>query len=374
MLDGSHFGIANDNNLTNTKIDEKVILKVGIIEQRDSFDFEITGKISIIDDQGITILKGVTAPERWRLNITNQQRAKYDYSILLQKYSGLKEAEEQEYKLIERGIGAKIKKLGVQFYFKKKLVCDNSEYCLVVDKLSSEQDAYNFSEKMLADFNYTIFREKRDEPHALFELFDSESEKLVDAENSIRLVPESSGAIIYIYDSTSNSISNNTKSKKAAFFGPVEFRCLDDNKVAIICEKPIEKYVENVVVLQMSAELPDEIIKAQTIVVRSKTLSELGINHYDDPFDVCSEEHCRAFSGILQIPAKISQAIADTTGLVMMNNNQVKGVNYSTICGGHTESNNLVDSGFLNENYPPIFDNADTDVFKEYKDLSQTEN
>jgi len=124
----------------------------------------------------------------------------------------------------------------------------------------------------------------------------------------------------------------------------------------------------------MSAELPDEIIKAQTIVVRSKTLSELGINHYDDPFDVCSEEHCQAFSGILQIPAKISQAIADTTGLVMMNNNQVKGVNYSTICGGHTESNNLVDSGFLNENYPPIFDNADTDVFKEYKDLSQTEN
>ncbi|MBL7095154.1 hypothetical protein ISS22_14410 [candidate division KSB1 bacterium] len=374
MLDGSHFGITNDNNLKNSKIDEIVILKVGIIEQRDSFDFKITGKISVLNDQGITILKGVTVAEKWRLKVKNRQNAKYEYSLLLQKYFDLKKAEEQEYKLIERGIGARIKKLGAQFYFKKKLVCDNSEYWLVVDKLSSEQEANNFAEKMFADFNYKIFREKRDEPHALFELFDSESEKLGEAENSIRMVPESPGAITYIYDSTSNDISNNKVSKTAAFFGAVEFRCLDENKVAIICEKTIEKYVENVVALQMSAELPDEIIKAQAIAVRSKAISGLGINHYDDPFDVCSEEHCQVFSSILQIPAKISKAAEDTTGLVLMNKNQVKGINYSAICGGHADSNNFVNSNFFDETFPPVFDGANQDIFREFGDLSQAEN
>ena len=104
MLGRSHFGIVNHNNLTNKKNKEIPILKIGIIEQRDTLDFKLTGKFSVLNDQGIAILKGVTAPTKWRLKIKNRQPAKYEYSILLEKYYDLSKAEEQEYKLIEKGI------------------------------------------------------------------------------------------------------------------------------------------------------------------------------------------------------------------------------------------------------------------------------
>ena len=137
MLGRSHFRIVKHNNITNKKNKEIPILKVGIIEQRDTLDFKVTGKFSVLNDQGIAILKGVTAPTKWRLKIKNRQQAKYEYSILLEKYYDLTKAEEQEYKLIEKGIGARIKNFGAQFIINNKLACDNTEYWLVIDKLTS---------------------------------------------------------------------------------------------------------------------------------------------------------------------------------------------------------------------------------------------
>ena len=146
MLDRFHFDMKNDNNLKNSRKGVMPIVKVGLIEKRDFLDFKLTGKFSVLNDQGIPILKGVTAPIKWQLKFENRQQAKYEYSILLEKYFDRTLAEEQEYKLIEKGVGVTIKNLGCKFYLKKKLASDNTEYWLVVDKLTSEQEANKFAE------------------------------------------------------------------------------------------------------------------------------------------------------------------------------------------------------------------------------------
>ena len=121
MLDRFHFDIKNDNNLSNSRKRDMPLLKVGLIENRDFIDFKINGKFSVLNDQGIPILKGVTTSVKWRLKIENRQQVKYEYSILLEKYFDRTLAEEQEYRLIEKGVGVTIKKLGNKFYSKKKL-------------------------------------------------------------------------------------------------------------------------------------------------------------------------------------------------------------------------------------------------------------
>ncbi len=374
MLDRFHFDMKNDNNLKNSRKGVMPILKVGLIEKRDFLDFKLTGKFSVLNDQGIPILKGVTAPAKWRLKIENRQQAKYEYSILLEKYFDRTLAEEQEYKLIEKGVGVTIKNLGCKFYLKKKLVSDNTEYWLVVDKLTSEQEANKFAEENFTDFSYQIIKEKLNEPHALLELFDNEFEKLGEAENSIRLVPETPEVITYIYDLTVDTQSQNDPKNYAAFRGIIEFRCLDDGKVAAICEMTIEEYVKNVVALQMLPDLPEEIIKAQAIAVRSKVVSGFGIKHFDDPFDLCSTDHCQPFTGALQIPEIIADAVDETAGLVLSNNKHVVDAKYSAICGGHTESYKNINSDSIIEPYTPVLDSHDQEIFKQYKDLTQSEN
>ena len=374
MLDRFHFDMKNDNNLKNSRKGVMPIVKVGLIEKRDFPDFKLTGKFSVLNDQGIPILKGVTAPIKWQLKFENRQQAKYEYSILLEKYFDRTLAEEQEYKLIEKGVGVTIKNLGCKFYLKKKLASDNTEYWLVVDKLTSEQEANKFAEEKFADFSYQIIKEKLNEPHALLELFDNEFEKLGEAENSIRLVPETPEVITYIYDLTVDTQSQNDPQNYAALRGIIEFRCLDDGKVAAIYEMTIEEYVKNVVAVQMLPDLPEEIIKAQAIVVRSKAVSGFGIKHFDDPFDLCSTDHCQSFTGAFRIPEVIADAVKETAGLVLTNKKRVVDAKYSAICGGHTESYKNINSGAIIEPYIAVVDSHDQEIFKQYKDLTQSEN
>ena len=133
MLDRSHFSSKNDNNLNNPYSDGMPVLKIGLIEHRDIIEFKSTGKFSVFNDQGIAILKGVTAPVKWRVRATNRQPAKYEYCILLEKFGDRQLAEELEYKLIEKGIGARIKTMGGEIFYKNKAINDNTEYWVVVD-------------------------------------------------------------------------------------------------------------------------------------------------------------------------------------------------------------------------------------------------
>ena len=374
MLDRSHFGFENDNNLKGTIEGEIPILKVGLIKQSDFINFKLSGKFSVLNDQGIPILKGVTAQVKWLLKIENRQKAKYEYSILLNKYFDKRLAEEQEYQLIEKGIGVKIKSMGIKFYLKNNIVSDNTEYWLVVDKLASEQEANEFAKEMFANFSYSIIKEKLNEPHALLELYDHELEKLSQAENCIRVVPESPESVTYIYGLKVNSPILNNSKDYAAICGPIEFRCLDNGKIAAICEMTIEDYVKNVVAFQMHSDLPTQMIKAHAITVRSKMISNLGIKHFDDPFDLCSENDCQSFLPVFQIPKIISDSVENTSGLVMIHEKQILDSNYSAICGGHTESVKYISSETICETYPPIFDSIDKEIFKEYNDLSQSDN
>lgn len=343
------------SQLENPYPDGMPILRIGLIENRDSIEFRLTGRFSVVNDQGVSILKDVASSVKWRVKIEHYSPAKYTYNILLGKFHERRLAQDCEYKLIEKGIGTRIKVHGGKLYYNDKVVNDNTQLWVVVDDLNSEQEAQTFAKQRMSEFEYQIIKEKIYEPHASLELFDSEFEKLGESEGVIRVVPESPGIVTYIYDSILDSEFQNRPVKYRSLGGPLEFRCTDDGKIIIICEMPLEKYIESVVALEVNPDFPIEAIQAQAIAVRSKTIASLGIKHYEDTFHLCSNSHCQLFDGLVQTPETISKAVQTTKGKVLRDSRQVIDANYSFICGGYTEAFHTLNQEGFEDPYPPVF-------------------
>jgi len=371
MLGQPHVDLESGNQSENTYPDGMPVLRIGLIESRDSVEFRLTGRFSVLNNQGVSILKDVASSVKWRVKIEQYSPAKYIYSVLLGKFHDRLEAQELEYKLIEKGIGTRIKIRGGKLYYNDRVVNDNTQFWVVVDDLNSEQEAVTFAKHSLSEFSYQIINEKINEPRALLELFDSEFEKLGEAENVFRIVPESQQVITYIYDLPLENEIQNRPVKYRSFNGPLEFRCANDGKIIIICEVPLEKYVESVVALEVNSDFPIDAIGAQAIAARSKTIASLGIKHHEDTFHLCSGTHCQLFNGLIQTPEKVKKAVQETMGIVLRDNRQVVDANYSLMCGGHTEAYHTIIQDDFGDPYPPVFDGSDQNQKEKYIDLTE---
>jgi SpoIID/LytB domain protein len=115
----------------------------------------------------------------------------------------------------------------------------------------------------------------------------------------------------------------------------------------------------------MSATSNMELLKAHAIISRSwmlaqtqksNSLKETGKNYqsisetpeeyirwYDREdhlnFDVCADDHCQRYQGITRQSTQIvEQAVAQTRGMLLMNNDQICDARFSKSCGGISET------------------------------------
>ncbi len=374
MFDSTH-SESGTKKSNEKSVDEGMpVLRIGILEERDSAEFKLTGRFTVLNDQGVPILKDVTSPMKWRVKVEPRQSPRYTYAVLLGKFQDRRLAQELEYELIEKGIGTRIKTRGGKLYYQDAVVNDNTQFWVVVDDYATKQNAKQFACEMLAGYDYKIIQEKLNEPHAVLELFDSEYEKLGEADNVIRIVPESDEVYSYVYDASTDNDAKPTPFKYRVFKRALEFRSTEDGQLVIISEMPLEKYVESVVALEVKTDYPEELIKAQAIAVRSKTLASLGIKHFDDPFHLCAGMHCQIFNGLTRTDETIEKAVGDTSGIVLKDGQKVVDSNYTLVCGGHTESSKNLTGTEGNELYPPIFDGCNTAQLEQFGDLTVNEN
>lgn len=355
MLGQPQNGSAHDNHAPAKLQEGMPVLRIALEEPRDAVDFRLTGRFSVMNDQGVAILKDVASSVRWRLKLKQFSPPKYAFYLVLGRFSDYHEAQELEYQLIEKGIGNRIKIRGGKLYWGNKVVNDNTEYWVVVDELNTEAEAKAFAQQRLSGFQYQIFREKIHEPYASFELFDSELEKLSESENVIRILPESDDVITYLFDSHSENEVQARQQKHRSLVGPLEFRCNDEGKIIVICELPLEQYIESVVATEMRPDLPPAVIQAQAIAVRSRAIASLGIRHPDDNFHLCSSSHCQRFQGVITAAEPIAKAVRETQGLVLHDGRLVVDAYYSLICGGHTEAYSSLSPDTGQEPYPAVF-------------------
>jgi stage II sporulation protein D len=153
------------------------------------------------------------------------------------------------------------------------------------------------------------------------------------------------------------------RTQHQTFQGDLILRPGKDDTIAAINEIPLEDYLTSVISSEMSGAAPAEFLKAHAILSRSWLLAALDpkkkgkdeasppweITHgevrrwYDredhDLFDVCSDDHCQRYQGIMRIGSKQAEdAVRETRGKVITYQDEICDARYSKACGGITEN------------------------------------
>jgi peptidoglycan hydrolase-like amidase len=134
-----------------------------------------------------------------------------------------------------------------------------------------------------------------------------------------------------------------------------------DGTIAAINEIFLEDYLTSVISSEMSGAAPMEFLKTHAILSRSWLLAALDrkkktketsiqpwkitegevIRWYDredhDLFDVCADDHCQRYQGIMKITGQAEKAVRETRGMVITCQDEICDARYSKACGGITE-------------------------------------
>ena len=148
------------------------------------------------------------------------------------------------------------------------------------------------------------------------------------------------------------------------FKGSLEIM-IENEKLSAINILPLEDYLVSVISSEMSATSNMELLKAHAIISRSwmlaqtqkgelikqsgKTYQSISetpeeyIRWYDREdhlnFDVCADDHCQRYQGITRQSTQIvEQAVAETRGMLLMNNGKICDARFSKSCGGISET------------------------------------
>ncbi len=152
------------------------------------------------------------------------------------------------------------------------------------------------------------------------------------------------------------------RSEDQTYRGDLILQLRDDGTICAINEILLEDYLKSVISSEMNPEAPIEFLKVHAILSRSWLLAGLGrektgkmsaakpvqkegevMRWYDredhDLFDVCSDDHCQRYQGITRIVSKqVEEAVRETSGMVIMYQDEICDARYSKACGGITEN------------------------------------
>lgn len=162
-----------------------------------------------------------------------------------------------------------------------------------------------------------------------------------------------------------------------------------EGKIQVINELPVEEYLRSVISSEMSATSSLELLKAHAVVSRSWLFKQINhrqanvnkaagffsiqrkdneyIRWYDREehtlFDVCADDHCQRYQGITREATRtVSQAIDETKGLVLTNNEEICDARFSKCCGGISESFDTCWSDDVVKYLQPVRDSESTDL------------
>ncbi|MGN1240395.1 MAG: SpoIID/LytB domain-containing protein [Paludibacteraceae bacterium] len=99
---------------------------------------------------------------------------------------------------------------------------------------------------------------------------------------------------------------------------------------------PLEDYLTSVISSEMSADSPLELLKAHAVISRSWALRAIGHTEHMG-FDVCADDHCQRYEGLLRRNERAVQAVRETAGQVLLYGDEVCDCRYYKCCGGKTE-------------------------------------
>ncbi|MBF1533732.1 MAG: SpoIID/LytB domain-containing protein [Prevotella salivae] len=179
----------------------------------------------------------------------------------------------------------------------------------------------------------------------------------------LEFLPQSDEASFSLFDVTIGVNFHWERKETQTFLGKLKF-IINGNSVCAVNELPVERYLESVISSEMSATSSLELLKAHAVISRSWLLVQMQnrrkgettahvaaseiqgngelIRWYDREdhtlFDVCADDHCQRYQGITkETSAHVAEAIRQTAGQVLTDEDEICDARFSKCCGGETE-------------------------------------
>jgi stage II sporulation protein D len=106
---------------------------------------------------------------------------------------------------------------------------------------------------------------------------------------------------------------------------------------------PLETLLRGLVPAETYPAAHIDALKAQAVTARTDILAKVGVRHLADPALVCAETHCQVYKGRDAAVASTDRAVRESRGEVLVGQGgRLVDAVYSAMCGGHTESNEVV--------------------------------
>jgi stage II sporulation protein D len=275
----------------------------------------------------------------WRVSARASAPARFVYPVFVKSFAhhetaALRAAQEDWRK---RGFEPAVTTLGRAVAGGDGVLHDNRIYWLSVQRCRSQAEADALKKRLQAEKVWAWTRQQVAEPAQGTAIFRSGSGETV-LETSIPVTLRSEGTI---------ALPDARKGQPPVEVpGPMEILIDQTGNTAFLGDLPLEEYLRGILPAEMYASWPLEALKAQAVAARSEIIVHAAGKHLFEGYDFCIEQHCRAYGGRALCDSRTDQAVAETSGVILVNTDgSVVPTVFSSNCGGWTESNENVWDG-----------------------------
>lgn len=128
-----------------------------------------------------------------------------------------------------------------------------------------------------------------------------------------------------------------TSVNQRQYRGGIQFYVRNQSQMNVINYLSLDHYLYGVLQGEMGYQNPKEALKAQAVAARSFAMANVS-SHRSEGFDLCTNSHCQMYYGVSYEHSQTTEAVDDTSELVIYYKNRVVPAYYHKNSGGHTQN------------------------------------
>ncbi len=280
----------------------------------------------------------ISAGRTWTVTVENPKPARLLHWVIVSRHAG--DAELAAWK--QRGYEPRTFEIGVLFGVEGEMI-DSRETLLGIapegDVAAAERAARALASKW--SIETSVHPEMVDAPRGT--LVATAGATVVRNQNVLWFSPGSAAGTVTVADVVhggGGSQVNAEKRETRSYFGKVYVTIGKDGLLTVVNAIPEDRLLMGLVPSEMFPDAPAEALRAQAVAARTELLAKIGTRHFNDPYVVCSSQHCQVYGGVGLEDDRTSKAVRATRGEVLMRDGGgLVQAYYAASCGGFSEHN-----------------------------------
>ncbi|MBX7083262.1 MAG: SpoIID/LytB domain-containing protein [Nannocystaceae bacterium] len=320
-------------------------ITVGLVGNVERVRLSAKGGLLVLPSgAGGTTIEG---GESFEITLVRGRAAKQRFAIVLEELAGpaMRAIDREAERWRALGFEVADHEVGTVFGVAGR-VLDNRRVLLVSDSFTSEDEARRRAETL---------RQRHGALAKLHPIVGERSQGAMlahDASHKLRISAEGvlwfaskDGGPVTVHDVPVDSArGGEPRLESREYWGGLYVAIDRHGKLAVANLVSESELLAGLVPAEIFASAPMAALQAQAVAARGQLLAKIGTRHLDDPFLLCSEQHCQVYAGRIREHERTTKAVRSTAGKIAMRPGETQLVDtvYSANCGGHGEDNDLV--------------------------------